>query len=431
LRGGSEGYSDSLIGYIMSGYFVGFFVGFYMAMPMLRRVGHIRSFALCAAIAACVVLMHLLIVNPWAWMVLRVVTGAVLVILYTIIESWLNDQTESSRRGQVFAIYMAVNLGSLALAQQFLRFGDAGGYALFAVAAMLVCISLVPITWTRMAQPVVSETASLGVRKLYKMAPVAVVAAVLSGIAMGAFWGMGPVFAQRIGLTDNSVAMFMSCAILGGALFQYPLGRLSDKYDRRLVLAAVNGAGMLLAVLMWILPAEPLVVLTLISLWGGASFAVYPVAIAHLVDHLEPGEILSGGSGLLLLHGIGAAIGPALAGQIMSLTGPLALVVYFAVTHLGIVLFAAFVLKAPDKIEEPEDTAPFVPMVRTTPTALEMLPEDMLEEHSESPSESEKGSEAESETESTSVIHDYPDNEQLDDNEYPDEPDMSSSITSR
>lgn len=379
LRGSAEGYSDAMLGVIMSGYFVGYFVGTRMALPVISRVGHIRTFAICAAVAASAVLLHVILVNPWGWLVLRVVTGAALVILYTVIESWLNGQTVASQRGQVFAVYMAVNLVALALAQQMLRLDSPQSFLLFALASMLVTLSLVPVAWTRFAQPLVHEVTQMRYRQLRSLAPVAVAGALASGMAMGAFWGMAPLYAGHIGLEGDHIATFMSCAIIGGALFQYPLGRYSDKHDRRHVLGMIALAAMLAAVLLMIASQVGLWVLVAIFLYGGLAFALYPVAVAHLVDQLPAEHILPGGTALLLVHGIGAALGPALAGGLMSWWGPQALPLYFAAVQGGL---AWSVWRHERSGIVPEATQPgaFVPMVRTTPTALEMLPEEITGE---------------------------------------------------
>jgi len=382
VRGSMEGYDDSTLGIIMSGYFLGFFVGTFMALPLIARVGHIRAFAMCASVAASSVLLHVLFVNPWIWLLLRVVTGAALVILYTVVESWLNGQTPAHQRGRVFAVYMAVNLGALAIAQQFLRLDTPQSFLLFALATMMICLSLVPVAWTRFAQPVVHKVERMRFKRLRSIAPVAAAGALVSGLAMGPFWGLAPVYAARVGLDSSGVATFMSVAILGGALFQYPLGRYSDTHDRRRVLfvvcAAAAGAALLLMAssnsALWILPA--------IAIYGGLAFAVYPVAVAHLVDHLDGDDILPGSSALLLLHGIGAALGPMLAGQLMSLFGAQALPVYFCAMQ-ALTAFVAVRNMHGLKEEELEHPAPFVPMVRTTPTALEMLPDDTSPESSE------------------------------------------------
>lgn len=375
LRGVQEGFSDGSMGLIMSGYFVGFFIGTFLALPLISRMGHIRAFAFCAALVACSVLLHELFINPWGWGLSRVLTGTALVILYTIIESWLNAQTPPEQRGRIFAVYMVVNLAALALAQQFLQFGEISGFGFFAVASILVTLSLLPVTWTRVSQPEVQDVQRLPLKKLFNIAPVALYGALLSGLAMGAFWGMSALYAGRIGLDTQGVAMFMTCGILGGVLLQYPLGRYSDTHDRRLVLAVVACASVMAAALLAVLSSVGNWVMLAIAIYGGLAFAVYPLAVAHLVDHLEHKDILAGGSALLLVHGLGAAVGPAVSGWLMTMTGPQALPAYFAAT-LGTLAMVAVQYLHKEKTESPESPAPFVPMVRTTPTVLEMLPEE-------------------------------------------------------
>lgn len=378
IRGGLEGYADNTMGFIMSGYFFGFFIGTFLALPLIQRVGHIRTFACCAAIASCSVLLHELSVHPLSWLLLRVMTGAVLVILYTVIESWLNAQTSGSQRGRVFAVYMAVNLGSLAIAQQLLRLGSAESFLLFAVSAILVSISLVPITLTRIKQPEVSVVPRLKLSAIYRFSPVAAAGALLSGLAMGGFWGMGAIYAGRIGLDSHGVATFMSFAILGGALFQFPLGRYSDTHDRRKVLAVVTLLAAVAAALLWITSLFGYWVYLAAALYGGFAFAIYPVSVAMLMDKLEPENILSGASSLLFLHGVGAAVGPALAGQLMSWMGSQALTLYFVAMQMVLCLFAVRNLQNSMTVTS-DQPAHFVPMVRTTPTVLEMLPDEEQE----------------------------------------------------
>ena len=379
IRGGLEGYSDGSMGLIMSGYFVGFLIGTFLALPIIQRIGHIRTFAFCAALGACSVLLHALIVHPWAWMLLRILTGVSLVILYTVIESWLNGFTPSDQRGKVFSVYMIVNLGALAAAQQLLRLDEPSAFTLFAISAILVCLSLLPVTWTRLAQPEVSQVSKVKYAELYKVAPVAMAGALLSGLAMGAFWGLAALYAKRIGLDTDSVATFISAAVIGGAILQFPLGRYSDSHDRRKVLAIICLFAALAASLLYVLSHAGHWVMLAIALYGGLAFAVYPVCVAHLSDHLDADSMLSGSSGILLLHGGGAAVGPALAGQIMGVIGPQALPLYFIVMQLLLALFASWQLRklVVDPTEHPTH---FVPMVRTTPTAFEMLPDEELQE---------------------------------------------------
>ncbi|HLD66119.1 MAG TPA: MFS transporter [Pseudomonas sp.] len=373
LRGVAEGYSTGMLGLIMSGYFVGFLLGTWLAIPLVRRVGHIRAFAFFAALAAITALLHMLLIDPWVWLGLRMVYGLALVSLYMVIESWLNAQVPDGKRGQVFALYMAVNLGALAAAQQLLHLASPQDFTLFALAAILISAALMPITLTRQTQPSMPETLHTDLRHLVRVAPLAIAAAGLSGLALGAFWGMAPVYASLQGFDAAGVGLLMSSAILGGALLQWPIGHYSDRHDRRQVLFWVVLLAVLVALLMSLLSAGPWL-LGLIFLWGGLSFAIYPLAVAQMVDQLQRDEILAGSSGLLMVNGIGSVCGPLLAGLLMQQLGAQALPLYFAAS-LG--LLASYTLyrlrHVSDLISEPHGH--FVPMLRTSHTVLELMPD--------------------------------------------------------
>ncbi|WP_079201711.1 MFS transporter [Pseudomonas sp. CC6-YY-74] len=373
LRGVAEGYSTGMLGLIMSGYFVGFLLGTWLAIPLVRRVGHIRVFAFCAALAAITALLHVLIINPWVWLGLRVLYGLALVGLYMVIESWLNAQVPDGKRGQVFALYMVVNLGALAAAQQLLNLADPSEFTLFVLAAILISMALMPITLTRQIQPSVPETLHTNLRQIVSIAPVAIAAAGLSGLALSAFWAMAPVYASLNGFDATGVGLLMSTAILGGALLQWPIGIYSDKHDRRLVLLWVVALSVAVALLMSVLPAGRLL-LGLIFVWGGLAFAIYPIAVAQLIDQLHPDEILAGSSSLLMVNGIGSVCGPLLAGLLMQHLGAQALPLYFAAT-LGVLAAYTFyrLRHVTDLVSEPH--AHFMPMLRTSHTVLELMPD--------------------------------------------------------
>ncbi|WP_372875584.1 MFS transporter [Pseudomonas sp.] len=373
LRGVAEGYSTGMLGLIMSGYFVGFLLGTWLAIPLVRRVGHIRAFAFCAALAAITALLHVLIIDPWAWLGLRVLYGLALVSLYMVIESWLNARAPSDKRAQVFALYMAVNLGALAAAQQLLNLADPSDFVLFVFAAMLISAALMPIALTRQPQPSVPETLHTNLRQLVGIAPLAIAAAGLSGLALGAFWGMAPVYASLSGFDATGVGLLMSGAILGGALLQWPIGIYSDKHDRRLVLLWVVLLSVAVALLMSVLPTGRLL-LAAIFVWGGLTFAIYPIAVAQLIDQLHSDEILAGSSSLLMVNGIGSVCGPLLAGLLMQHLGAQALPLYFAAT-LGVLAAYTFyrLRHVSDLVSEPHGH--FMPMLRTSHTVLELMPD--------------------------------------------------------
>lgn len=375
LRGSGEGFSDQTLGLLGSAYFAGFILGTWLCPKLIRRMGHVRAFAFLAAAEAVSVLVHALLVDPVTWLILRVVTGVALVGIYTVIESWLNTQAPPERRGQVFAIYMAVNLGSLAVAQQLLRLDSPMAFSLFALAAILITAALMPVVATRLAQPVIGNTRGLSLRRLWHAAPVACSAALLSGLAMGGFWGLGAVYAGRMGMDTPQIATFVSLVIIAGAASQWPLGMMSDRIDRRLALAIISaiavGGGLLMALLghfgQWLLLAA--------FVFGAGSFAVYPAAVAHLIDHLQHDDILSGNASLLMLHGLGAAVGPALAGWLMGMTLPLALPLFFAAMFGLCALYALHQARggADRIVDEP---AHYIPMVRTSTEVLGMMLED-------------------------------------------------------
>ncbi len=386
VSGAQAGFGAGTLGLVMSGYFAGFFLGTFVAPSLIGRIGHIRAFAFFAALAAIAVLLHPLWVNAWAWGVLRVITGIALVGLYTVIESWLNAEPDPQQRGRAFSLYMVVNLSALALGQILLMLGNAAATPMFMLIAMLVCAAMLPVTATRLRQPEVPSVPRLKLSRLYAMAPVASVAAALSGLAMGAFWGLLPVYAGQVGLDEDGVARFMLTAIAGGALLQWPLGRISDGHDRRTGLVALSlvAAGLAAVMSLPMIQLQTHLLFGLIFVYGGLAFSLYPFAVAHMLDYLPREDLLSGCSSLLLVHGVGAALGPAIAGIAMQRFGPAALPLYFAVTLMLLALFATARLLSFSRLR----THPvlFRPMLRTTPAALELMPETDAEPAPDTPS---------------------------------------------
>jgi MFS family permease len=375
VRGGEAGFGAGTLGLVMSGYFAGFFIGTFFAPSLIGRIGHIRAFAFFAALAAIAVLLHPLWINPVGWGVLRILTGIALVGLYTVIESWLNAEPDPRLRSRAFSLYMVVNLSALALGQVLLMLGDAGATAMFMLTAILVCAAVLPVTATRLRPPEIPSVPRLKLARLYTMAPVATVAAGLSGLAMGAFWGLLPVYAGDVGLDGNGVALFMLTAIAGGALLQWPLGHISDGHDRRTGLVALSlaAAGIAVVASLPMIQLQTHLLFGLFFFYGGLAFALYPFAVAHMLDYLPREDLLSGCSSLLLVHGVGAALGPAIAGAAMQQFGAPALPLYFAVVLMLLALFTTARLLSFQRLR----THPvgFRLMVRTTPSALELMPE--------------------------------------------------------
>ncbi len=372
LRGATEGFSDQTLGLFGSAYFAGFMLGTWLCPKLIRRMGHIRAFAFFASATAACIILHVIHVDMLFWLLLRLITGTVLVGVYTSIESWLNTGAPKERRGRVFAVYMAVNLGALALSQQLLQMENPLANLMFGISAFFVIIAIMPVVATRLPQPEIVETTTLSLKALWRAAPVACAGAVLSGLAMGGFWGLGALYAGRVGMDTGQIASFMSLVIVAGALFQWPMGVLSDRVDRRLALVIVAGIAAVGGLLMALLSGSPTWLLVGAAIFGAGSFSVYPTVVAHLIDHLRKEEVLSGNAGLLMLQGVGSAIGPALAGWLMGVTSTLMLPLYFAVMFAASALFSLLRWRdTSDRIVE--EPAHHVSMVTTSPEALEMV----------------------------------------------------------
>jgi MFS family permease len=385
VRGVAEGFAEWVIGAVSAAYFIGYIGGILIWPRIIRRVGHIRAFAAFAGLASVAASLHGLAVDPWAWLVLRPVTGACVVGLYMVVESWLNALAPSAQRGRVFASYMAVSLLALAGGQYVLLAGDPRDYLLFGVGAMFFALALVPVALTRISAPEVIEAPRLGLRRLYGISPLSMVGSGAAGLTGGALWSMGPVFVTGLGLEKLAVAVFMSLAVMGGMLLQWPIGHLSDRIDRRRVLAGVCFGGFVLALAMLLVSGRypeagsyaPLLNLAAFF-YGGFAFTVYSLSVAQLNDHLDPAEMMEGTGSLLLLYGVGAILGPLLAGGVMHLAGAPGLPAFLALVLLGSGLYGAHRSRVGRPIR-PEDQVEFMPMLRTSQESIEMDPRTDVE----------------------------------------------------
>ena len=370
LQGRTLGFSVAMIGVLTSAYYAGFLVGTYTVPRLTHRIGHIRTFAFCTALVTLVVLVQALDPAYGVWLVLRVLQGLLLVGLYAIIESWLNAAADPAHRSSVFAIYMMVNLGASAAAQQFLRIRGEG-FVLFCVVAILFCTASLPVVATRQPQPHIRAVPQVQIGRLFRLAPTALVSALLSGLALGAFWGLLPLYAEARGLGVGGIGTYMSVAIAGGVVLQWPLGRFSDRIDRRLALSLISATAALAALINRFLPAAGGAAgMVAIFVFGGMSFTLYPIAVAHLVDYVRRDELLAASSTVLLVNGVGSAVGPLVAGALMNLLSPQLLFVWFAVLDGMLAAYAFYRFIHRKREVTPDDN--FVPLVNTTPSSLDL-----------------------------------------------------------
>ncbi|HET6522573.1 MAG TPA: MFS transporter, partial [Geminicoccaceae bacterium] len=311
VRASLEGFPTPVIGLFGTAYYIGFVLGCALAPKVVRRVGHIRTFAAFAALAASASLTHALIVNAPVWIGLRVGAGFCFAGIYTVIESWLNDRATNETRGRVLAAYMAVNMAALTGGKLLLTADDPAGTTPFALVCMGICLSLVPVALTRSLAPSPpAEAVRPRVARLYRLTPVGVVGCLFIGCANSAFWSLAPIFAQARFGSNRGVALFMAAAVVGGALAQWPVGRLSDRMDRRRTMVAVclAAAGAALGLALLEGAAGPLA-LPLVFAFGAAALSLYSVCVAHANDYVRADEFVEASSELLMMFGIGAMAG--------------------------------------------------------------------------------------------------------------------------
>ena len=363
LRAQLEAFGALQIGWLGSAYFAGFALGSLLAPRFVRRVGHIRAFTALAAIASATVLGHALAIRPEVWLPLRALTGFCLAGLYVVMESWLNAQATNATRGAILSVYTAVNLTVITLGQLLVAVLEPQTFVPFAVAAMLIALAGVPLALTSSKAPAAPEKIGVDPRWLYRNSPVGLVGCFAVGLANGPFWTLAPAFAVANGLDSGGVGLFMALVVLGGAVGQWPAGRLSDRLDRRWVilgvclLAALAGAGLVAAAL-----RRPDLLPYAAVAFGACAIPLYALCVAHANDFVQPGQFVRASAGLLLASALGAALGPLLASVVMDRAGSASLFGFTAGVHL---LLAGFVVYRTRRRAAPDAKAPFVAVPRT------------------------------------------------------------------
>lgn len=343
VRAAMEGFSTAMTGLIMSGYFIGFLAGSVLAPKLVQNVGHIRVFAALASLASTAVLVHAVVIDPASWLAMRFVTGFSYAGLFIVAESWLNDRADNRTRGQLLAVYMIIVLGGAGSGQFLLNVMDPKGTELFIVASVLVSLALIPMLLNAGPAPDFSAPSRISLAELYRRSPLGVVGCFGTGLATGTVLGLAAVYAESIGLTIAQVTLFVGVIFLGGILFQWPLGRLSDTFDRRRVLTVVTLIAAIAATSATLVSDYglwPLFALTL--LYGGMCLPMYSICVAHSNDHLEPDQMVGASGTLYFIVGIGASLGPFGVASVMSLTGPNSFFVCLAVIHAAIGIFAMY-----------------------------------------------------------------------------------------
>ena len=342
MRATIESFSPLAVGAMGAAYFFGFTLGCLQAGELVKRVGHVRVFLSMTALASAAPLIHSLAVTPLPWGFLRFVTGFCFAVLYVVIESWINERSSNENRGFVFSAYTMINLTVLAIGQMMTWLYDPTGMQLFAIASVLVSLAAVPIALSVSPSPAPPHTASVDLPKLFRVSPTGAAGCFVTGLANGAFWSLVPVF--TFGVTGNiaDAASFMTAAVIGGAIAQWPLGMVSDRIGRRPVLLAITLFGTVAGLsLVHVASAVPIIgLLAMGAIWGAVAFPLYAVSVAYANDLADPRDYVTLSSGLLLAYGVGAIVGPFVASALIAGLGSQMLFVFAAAMHALLFVFA-------------------------------------------------------------------------------------------
>jgi MFS family permease len=333
------GSSAMLIGAVGTAYFLGLTIGSLRAPRVIRRVGHIRAFAAFVSVFSASTLTYAIHRDPLLWAGLRFIDGLCVAGVFICLESWLNERAETRARGSVLAGYMIALYAGQALGQFLLNLSATRPSLPFLVASVLISLAAVPVVLTRISAPPPEEGTALSVRALYAISPLGIVGATVTGMMLGAFYALGAVYVRRLGMDLSATAVFMSIVIFGGVALQWPLGRLSDRFDRRRVMVAALGGALAASLAIALVDTPGLPLLVLGAVFGGLSFALYPLCVAHTNDHLQPEQRVAASGGLVLLYSVGAVAGPVLGAAAMTLGGASGLFLFTATCAGGTLAF--------------------------------------------------------------------------------------------
>jgi MFS family permease len=378
-----EGYSELVVGGVGSAYFAGFILGALLSSLPVHRVGHIRAFAALSAVMCGSTLLFALIPHPLAWGVLRFINGLALSGLFVITESWLNDRARTEIRGRVFSLYMAASFAALAGGQFLLTAYPVETNEHLILVGIFYAAALLPVALSVSPSPEPYEGERLSLRELYRISPLGMLGCAVCGLVYSAFYALAPVFVLEVGFGATAVANFMGVAIAGGMILQWPLGKLSDVFDRRTILIVLAVASAALSGAMALFGGKGLTPLIGLGLgYGSLAFTLYGISVAHANDHLEPGRMVPASAGLMVAFGVGAVIGPSVGASAMALAGAPGLFGYMAVAFLALALFGLYRTGVRRPVPT-EEQIPYMAVPRTSPVIARLDPRAETEEEEE------------------------------------------------
>jgi len=342
IRGEIEGFSTIELSIVMSAYFVGFLGASQLVPELIRRVGHVRVFAALASFISAVLIAYPLLTNPIFWSVGRVVIGFCYCGVYITAESWLNNSVDNEKRGQALSLYMVVQMVGIVAAQGVLALGNPNGYSLFIIISILVSISFAPILLSISPAPAFERTKLMTLSRLFTSSPLACVGMFLLGGVFSAQFGMSAVFGAQIGLSLSQISLFVASFYIGAMIFQYPIGWVSDKMDRRLLILLISAASATGSASAYFAGGYFFALVFAAFLVGGLTNPLYSLLIAHANDFIEYEDMASAAAGLLFVNGVGAVSGPIIIGYAMNAFGPEIFFVIIALLMATLAIYAGY-----------------------------------------------------------------------------------------
>jgi len=374
VRSVLEGFSFLSAGLIIAGYYVGYLTGALTIPIFLQRVGHIRVFAALASLASIAILLHSVFVHPYSWMFIRILTGVSLSGIYVIMESWLNEKSTNQTRGQLLSVYMIITFVFVGAGQFLLNLGDPAKVDLFILVSILLSFALLPILLSSTEQPNSESPKYFSLKEFYLVSPLGFVGALATGLSHSAVFGYGAIYASSINLTIFEVSLYMTIITSAGALSQWPIGYISDRIDRRVILVGVSFIASGLSLFFIFANFMPLPLFLLITgLFSIACLPMYSLAVAHTNDFLQPNEIVSASATFGILIGIGSIIGPLVVSSFMEILGPVGFYIYLFIIHGLLGLFGLYRMTQRTKPRDLESQ--YNPLPRNiSPAGMEMNP---------------------------------------------------------
>ncbi len=343
LRASIEQFDIATTGYVMSGYFVGLVVGSLTIIDLVQRVGHIRVFAALASLASIIPLVQAMIIDPYVWFAGRVLTGFCYAGIFIIAESWLNDRADNKTRGKILSIYIVLLVGGMGIGPLFLNLSHPSSVELFILASVLVSLALMPILLAASQAPNVEAPKRIKIMELYRLSPLGVAGAFAVGMSNGALVGMTAVYGYSLGYTIAEISILTSLIYLGCVILQFPIGYISDAFDRRKVIIAVTFCAALVPLYSSTLDTVSIYpTMIMFFLLGGFSFSMYSLCVSHANDRLESDQMLGGSATLALIIGVGAVMGSPIISYAMAYFGNVGYLWYFVIIHFAIGLFALY-----------------------------------------------------------------------------------------